>query len=56
MKGGRWSNVQSSGYPAFNGARVDAGNSFTTFQPEFISGASEVTLSGMPGQRVLLKT
>lgn len=49
VKGGRWSNVQASGYSAFNGARVDAGNSFTTFQPEFISGASGSDLEWYAG-------
>lgn len=55
VEGGRWSNVQATGYQAFNGARVDAGNSFTTFHPEFISGSSKVDLEWYAGATGIVK-
>lgn len=53
--GGRWGNVQASGYSAFNGARVDAGNAFTKFMPEFISGASGTDLEWFAGATGITK-
>lgn len=47
--GGRWSNTQASGYSAYNGARVNAGCSFTKFSPEFISGTSNTDLEWFAG-------
>ncbi|MFY3750476.1 hypothetical protein ACNI4F_19150 [Enterobacter hormaechei] len=55
VKGGRWSNVQATGYAAFNGARIDAGNSFTHFQPDFISGISGVDLEWYAGATGIVK-
>lgn len=55
VKGGRWTNVQASGYSAFHGARVDANNSFTKFQPEFISGISGTDLEWYAGATGIVK-
>lgn len=55
VKGGRWTNVQASGYSAFNGARVDTNNSFTKFQPEFISGISGTDLEWYAGATGIVK-
>ncbi len=55
VKGGRWSNVQASGYSAFNGARVDAGNSFSHFQPDFINGVSGTDLEWFAGATGIIK-
>ncbi|ULF48621.1 hypothetical protein [Escherichia phage ZH4] len=53
--GGRWSNTQASGYSAYNGARVNAGCSFTKFSPEFISGISGTDLEWFNGARGITK-
>ena len=55
VKGGRWTNVQASGHSAFHGVRVDANNSFTKFQPEFISGISGTDLEWYAGATGIVK-